>query len=189
MNARASNLVTMASSVLACAAVIATYAEARVAQAATVSPAPGARRALHAPRPFELHFNGKHLTQRTDAALDLAGMFPEHTDVAGGDLRDVPRPDASRRLISAYASERSFAIVSYASDGGAPHCVRRYAERLRRAGFRALPVASDAEPGRALLGFARGDVQLIVHAVEQSGDSVTLTIVRLGPDGEATHGD
>jgi hypothetical protein len=79
----------------------------------------------------------------TDEDLDPRALFPSAGDAPGRDSPWIPRPPASRRTLSAAASDAPFTLLGYVSQLPPPQLGSFYAARLAAFGFQ--PAASSGE--------------------------------------------
>ncbi len=139
----------------------------------------GALRYLYA-TPFEEPDGrrGTHLVSIfSDGPLDVFDMFPEEGDAVGVDPDGVPRPDGSRRLLSAWEDGKPYSMTIYAVEGSEPEALDRwYRDALGEAGWAPIETR-DGERVRI-------DGQLI-QAVSQ-GERIVSVVVAPGAEGTPT---
>ncbi len=71
----------------------------------------------------------------TEGAMNLGKMFPKEGDSPGRDWPETPRPEGSRRLLSAFAEGTSYGVNVYVVDGGPDATRRSVDQRLKTAGW------------------------------------------------------
>ncbi len=89
---------------------------------------------------------GTHfLVFHADDHLNVYEMFPATGDAPGVDVRGVPRPDGTRRLLSAWEEGDSHAVTIYTADGRGPEDLREWYRTEMRAASWEIVEPSDAE--------------------------------------------
>lgn len=115
------------------------------------------------------------------SAADLAQAFPIEGDAPGDDLVGVPRPESSRRVISATVAETGHAVRIYevARKGTPDEAIRARREafdrQMRGAGYEPSAAVAQALPDTQL--YVRGKERIVV-AFEPSGDVTRIVINR-----------
>jgi hypothetical protein len=111
----------------------------------------------------------------TEGDAKLSEMFPAQGDAPGSDMRDVPRPKGSRRLISAFEQGMPFGIASYEIQGGDLASVTRdYQAQLAAGGWRSLPLKKGG------IFAEKSARKLVVQLRELRDRNVVVTISDLG---------
>ena len=115
------------------------------------------------------------------SAADLAQAFPLEGDAPGDDLVGVPRPENSRRVISATIAETGHAVRIYevARKGTAEEAIRARREafdrQMRSAGYEPSAAVAEIVPDKQL--YVRGSERIVV-AFEPSGDATRIVLNR-----------
>lgn len=119
------------------------------------------------------------LSMWTEGRFNLSAMFPDSSDVPGGDSEDVPRPPDSVRILSARMNERPYAVHMYASRKTSAEVLDYYARELGRQGFSGIeaPSAADAH------AFVRDGSGVIVTASSTSNGGACVSLLELGSRG------
>lgn len=102
----------------------------------------------------------------SEGPLSLPRMFPTTGDAPGVDPPGVPRPEDSRRVLSAWQSRRAPSIASYYLSMGSEQATAYYTRELSARGFRV-----DAPSPGALLARREG-AQLVVSITPRGRQSV-----------------
>lgn len=111
----------------------------------------------------------------TEGDSKLGEMFPAQGDAPGSDMRDVPRPKGSRRLISAFEQGMPFGIATYELNGSElASATRDYQAQLIASGWR----AQSLKKGGILA--ERAGRKLVVQLREGRDGKVAVTISDLG---------
>jgi hypothetical protein len=111
----------------------------------------------------------------SDQPLPLRSAFPALGDAPGSDVPRVPRPSATRRVLSAWQEGAAPMLVAYASAQPAPAALRGYEPQLRARGYRLQRgvsahddapwwLASRAEQSVAVIAAAHGSGSLLLVA-------------------------
>jgi hypothetical protein len=117
---------------------------------------------------------GTHVvTLWSDSALALATMFPAEGDAPGSDSAIAPRPEGSRRTLSASVDGYPAAVRIYESSADRGALERLYDETLTARGFRKM-AQRDAQRGAAYL---RADQAEVFVSFVQNERRTTVTIV------------
>jgi hypothetical protein len=112
----------------------------------------------------------------SDDALSLDAMFPTEGDAIGSDPAAAPRPDGTRRLLSARVEPSRYGVFVYETDAGtdAAAALARYdAAITKHRGFEPVLGADPSEHRRV---YRRGLVDVLVTASE-SPRGTTLSVV------------
>ncbi len=117
---------------------------------------------------------GTHVvTFWSDSALRLATMFPAEGDAPGSDSALAPRPEGSRRTLSASVDGYPAAVRIYESRADRAALGPQIDEALRARGFRKIATGA-AQHGAAYL---RADRAEVIVSFVQSERRTTVTIV------------
>jgi hypothetical protein len=108
----------------------------------------------------------------TDGDARLGDLFPKTGDAPGRDLPGVPRPDAGRRVLSAFEDGKPFGLASYAIEGqSSEQVVAAFSSTVAKAGWRVrttqqgsvvaekagrrvMILLTEPRPGQAILSIA-----------------------------------
>lgn len=117
---------------------------------------------------------GTHVvTLWSDSALALSTMFPAEGDAPGSDSALAPRPEGSRRTLSASVDGYPAAVRIYESSAARVALEAHYDEALAAQGFRKMAM-HDAQRGAAYL---RADNAEVLVSFVRSERRTTVTIV------------
>ena len=117
---------------------------------------------------------GTHVvTLWSDSALALSTMFPAEGDAPGSDSAIAPRPEGSRRTLSASVDGYPAAVRIYESSADRGALERLYDETLAGRGFRKI-ATRDAQRGAAYL---RADNAEVLVSFVRNERRTTVTIV------------
>lgn len=120
---------------------------------------------------------GAHVVTATLRELDLGAMFPARGDAPGADVDGVPRPDATRRILSVELPDHPYRVVVYVVDGADVAAVAAgYHAGLEAAGWELRAVAS-ADGRRVAYGFRGDAVAAIVVRPDAAGVTVTVGLL------------
>jgi hypothetical protein len=112
----------------------------------------------------------------TEGRFDLKKMFPEKGDAPGSDPKDAMRPEASRRVLEAFAEGAPYGIRVYESTTTPEKILGGYDAAMPSLGWQGYPDVIKATPkSRA---FTRNDVDMLVTA-ERDGDRTMVSIVEM----------
>jgi len=112
-----------------------------------------------------------------EGPLNISAMFPATGDAPGHDCPHVPRPDGSRRLMSAWeAGQRPSLAVYEVSAQSLSQTSRRFRQRLIDAGFRLPERAADDSAGVVA---TRGDASVVVAFAAADATRTFVTISSL----------
>ena len=110
----------------------------------------------------------------TDGAAPLLKMFPKVGDAAGRDVPDVPRPEDSTRLLSAFDLSAPYSIAVYRSRGTSPPVIQTsYEKRLTGQGWRVFKSKDNS------LVAQRGTRKIVIHTMTVTSGSTTTSILEL----------
>lgn len=110
----------------------------------------------------------------TEGSTQLKGMFPKTGDAPGRDLLEVPRPEHSRRLLSASEQGQPFGLVFYRVDGRRDAVAAAYRELLRQHGW-AVELGQKGQ-----LTAKKGERSLAVRVTEKRPGQVVVGLSELG---------
>lgn len=114
----------------------------------------------------------------SDQPLPLRSAFPALGDAPGSDLPRVPRPIATRRVLSAWQEGAAPMLVAYASARPAPAALRGYEPQLRAQGYR-LQRGVSAHDGAPWLLASRAEQSVaVIAAAHGSGSLLLVTPLR-----------
>jgi len=113
----------------------------------------------------------------TEGRFDLKQMFPDKGDAPGTDPKDAMRPEASRRVLQAYAEGAPYGIRVYESTATPEKVLANYDSTMSSLGWSAHPDVIKASPKTR--AFSRNDVDLLVTA-EKDGERTMVSIVEMG---------
>jgi hypothetical protein len=125
------------------------------------------------------------VTLWTDSAVDLPGLFPETGDAPGADAPGVPRPPASRRILSAREEGAPQQMTLYLTDERDPADLEAwYRARLPDLGWRPLDGKRARQDGpqdgpRTLVVDRSGTLAALVFANEETGGSSVSILTSL----------
>lgn len=118
------------------------------------------------------------------ARFPLDRAFPEAGDAPGSDALGVPRPEASRRVLTAVAEGHPHVVRVYESTRSDVHDVSRaYLSALERHGWRAHAGAERLDGG-TIFGLGERDLLVQVRADAQTGKVYVSTIEMRGPESQ-----
>jgi len=110
----------------------------------------------------------------TDGAFPVLRAFPKDRDAPGRDPLDIPRPERTRRLLSASEGSAPYAITAYAATAYQPaQLLDWYDEALRAQGFTTSATASGGIHAR------RGARALVVSTSMQPNGAALVTVAEL----------
>ncbi len=78
------------------------------------------------------------LRQWTEGSFNLTALFPEEGDAPGSDLTEVPRPEASRRLLDASVEGSSFGVHVYDAAGAPASVLALYDREMEPKGWKRI---------------------------------------------------
>jgi hypothetical protein len=122
-----------------------------------------------------------------EGSFAIGEMFPEHGDAPGRDVRDVPRPEGSRRILSTWEEGHRESVTTYV--GGSRKADRLtgwYRARMADAGWSLLEVDEATRerlvarghrpPPESFLSFERGErfVSISLHDTEDGRTTATV---------------
>jgi hypothetical protein len=110
----------------------------------------------------------------TEGSTQLHGMFPRTGDAPGRDLADVPRPEHSRRLLSASELGQPYGLVFYRVEGRLEAVAAAYRDVLRRQGWVVQ------EPLKREITARKGGRTLAVRVSEKRAGQVVVGLSELG---------
>ena len=121
----------------------------------------------------------------TSGAFNLYELLPPAgRDAAGGDLRDVPRPPSSRRILNAVEEDSPSAVVVYLVEASTPSTVEAfYREALQSHGWHEIAheSATHRSAGRgSLVAFQRAGEIVAVNAHSAKTNQIVVTILKAG---------
>ena len=111
----------------------------------------------------------------TDGPMNLASMFPNEGDAPGQDLRGLPRPGGSRRLLSFWEQDQAPWLGMYASPLGRQQLLEKYLVQLGEAGW----TPSQQKLLQPTGGFVVGRHGALAAVAAAGGPDATLVTVSL----------
>jgi hypothetical protein len=109
----------------------------------------------------------------TEGSANLFGMFPQTGDAPGKDPVGVPRPERTRRLLSATEQGAPYAVNVYAAEGWSEAGLRAWSmQRLAGGGWR---VAAEG----STLTARRGSRPLQIHTATSASGGTVISIAEL----------
>ncbi|HET9929751.1 MAG TPA: hypothetical protein VFQ35_03655 [Polyangiaceae bacterium] len=115
----------------------------------------------------------------SEGRLAVSSLFPAEGDVPGADLRDVPRPRTSTRILAARIVGTDRRVVGYDTELGRAELNEFYGRELLRLGWKELDLGakepSNERPSRA---FERGERRALL-ALTPSAHGTSATFVEL----------
>lgn len=130
------------------------------------------------------------LAMWTEGSFNIPAMFPESGDAPGSDSRHVPRPPASRRVLSAEISDHPYALRMYDSPQTHAEVLTFYDQQLSARGYRRYEVPqTQATPELDLNEYARAfskdGVAVIVVTNQTPADQTGVSLIEMGSLGFA----
>ncbi len=113
----------------------------------------------------------------TDGGISLPAMFPTTGDAAGSDSLLVPRPPASRRVITARAEGLPHAARVYSTPATRDAVRAFYDDAMLAKGLTTLDMHGGSGDGRA---YMRADGMVVVVAVVREGDETFVSLIEAG---------
>ncbi|MGC4068886.1 MAG: hypothetical protein QM784_30430 [Polyangiaceae bacterium] len=111
----------------------------------------------------------------TEGDLVLTDLFPKDRDAPGGDLKGVPRPKGTTRVLSAFEEALPYGFVAYRLAGTSRSAATAsYAALLEREGWRVERAKTGVMPAE------KGGRRVLVQASQTGATSVILTLSDLG---------
>jgi hypothetical protein len=109
----------------------------------------------------------------TKGSFDVTKMFPADRDAPGEDIPNAPRPDGSRRILTAGAEGTGYGVVIYEIGGTAGRAYDDADATLARKGWTKAPVPIEGTSH----AFSRDGVDLVVTAAPGSADKLGVSYV------------
>jgi hypothetical protein len=111
----------------------------------------------------------------TDGPAPLFALFPKTGDAPGLDPRGVPRPPASRRLLSGREHGMPYSLTLYRVENQTPDALRRwYESALVADGWHIAPLAATGP-----LMVRKADRTLSIHVSRDQGGRTVATVAEL----------
>lgn len=115
----------------------------------------------------------------SEGSLRPLEMFPEAGDAPGIDFPHLPRPEGSRRILSAWEEGELYGISVYAEiEGDVPSARRAYEAKLVEAGWHVLDTAALDAKSPALLASRQGKDVVVVFCGDGPTRSLASVVVR-----------
>jgi hypothetical protein len=120
----------------------------------------------------------RYVSLWSDQRLPLRGAFPARKDAPGSDVPRMPRPIATRRVLSAWQEGAAPMLVAYASARPAPVVLRGYESQLRAQGYRLQRGASARADAPWLLAARAEQSAAVIVAAHGSGSLLLVAPLR-----------
>lgn len=130
------------------------------------------------------------LAMWTDGSFNVPAMFPETGDAPGSDSLHVPRPPASRRVLTAEIAERPYALRMYDTKQTHAEVLSYYEQQMGQRGFRRheLPptdASGELDLNQHVRAFSKGGAAVIVVTNDTPGDETGVSLIEMGSLGFA----
>jgi hypothetical protein len=130
------------------------------------------------------------LAMWTEGSFNIPAMFPETGDAPGSDSRHLPRPPASRRVLTAEISDHPYALRMYDTKKTHAEVLKFYEQQMRPRGFRQHELPATDASGELSLNdhvraFSKDGVALIVVTSDTPEGQTGVSLVEMGSLGFA----
>ncbi|RYZ05490.1 MAG: hypothetical protein EOO73_19765 [Myxococcales bacterium] len=129
------------------------------------------------------------LAMWTEGSFNILKMFTGEGDSPGSDSREVPRPPASRRVLTAEVDGHPYALRMYDTNQSHAQVLSFYERELASKGYAhtALPVDEESELNLNdhVGAFAKGSVAVIVVTNQTPAEQTGVTLIEMGGPGFA----
>lgn len=114
----------------------------------------------------------------SESSVPLRSMFPPRGDAPGEEIRDLPRPDGSRRVLSAWQQGEAPILVVYRARRSAAELAQRYGQQLTALGW--VVERQTRAPGTPTgLLVRRGRTVILAIASDDGHNAAELTLTPL----------
>jgi hypothetical protein len=130
------------------------------------------------------------LAMWTEGSFNIPAMFPETGDTPGSDSRYVPRPPASRRVLTAEISDHPYALRMYDSDQTHADVLKFYEQQMLPRGYQKHELPETDASGELDLNdhvraFSLNGVAVIVVTSQTPQDKTGVSLIEMGSLGFA----
>lgn len=134
------------------------------------------------------------LAMWTEGSFNIPAMFPDEGDAPGSDSTAAPRPPASRRVLSADISNKSYGIRMYDTQQTHEQVQAFYAEMMKARGFALHPLPnqdSELDLNEHVQAFAKNGAAIIVVVHQTPAEQTGVSLIEMGSLGfaKASAGD
>ncbi len=130
------------------------------------------------------------LAMWTEGSFNIPAMFPETGDAPGSDSRHLPRPPASRRVLTAEITDHPYALRMYDTKKTHAEVLKFYEQQMEPRGFRLHELPPTDESGQLDLNdhvraFSKNGVAVIVVTNDTPDEQTGVSLIEMGSLGFA----
>lgn len=130
------------------------------------------------------------LAMWTEGSFNIPAMFPETGDAPGSDSRHLPRPPASRRVLTAEIGDHPYALRMYDTKQTHAEVLKFYEQQMQPRGFRQheLPptdASGELDLNQHVRAFSKDGVAVVVVTNDTPEDQTGVSLIEMGSVGFA----